>query len=246
MTRPRVLVLSSCTGVKAETDGPVLACADFARGRSYVEGRHRRDLATALLPAEELYQGQQHLRLMRGVHLAREAGTIEVDLRIVSAGYGVVRSDVPLAPYECTFQGMARKQRREWARELAIPAATRAALATCSDLTIVLLGDEYLDSCALDERLALGGPTFVFCGARAALRLPTLPRLHVVHLGTAHTRAFRCGLVGLKGEVGGRLLAYIADRVSCLEGIKTGTVLDELAAFGRVAEADDPGALALF
>src|SRR4051812_31491044 len=167
MTRPRVLVLTSCTGVKAATDGPVLACADFPRGRSYVEARHRRDLAPALLPAEDLYRGQQHLRLMRGVQAAREAATIDVDLRIVSAGYGVVRGSESLAPYECTFQGMRRDRRREWARELAIPEATRTALATRTDLTVVLLGDEYLDSCGLDSTVALGGPTIVFCASQA-------------------------------------------------------------------------------
>jgi hypothetical protein len=246
VTRPRVLVLSSCTGVKAENNGPSLAASDFARGRSYIEGRHRRDLAASLTAAEDLYRGQQHLRLMRGVHAARSAGTIDVDLRILSAGYGLVRGDDPLAPYEFTFQGMPRKHRRQWARDLAIPDAARAALSSSADLAVVLLGDEYLDTCALDATLTLGGPTFVFCGAQAALRLPTLPKLNIVRLGTEHTRAFRCGLVGLKGEVGGRLLAYVAEDVSRLHGIAAQRLLDRLAAFGSVAKADDPRASALF
>jgi hypothetical protein len=245
VTRPRVLVVSSCTGLKAHADGAVLQCADFARGRSYVEGRHRRDLATALLPAEDLYRGQQHLRLMRGVHAARDAGTIDIDLRIVSAGYGVVRGSDPLAPYECTFQGMPRGRRREWARGLAIPEATRAALATRSDLTVVLLGDEYLDSCRLDSTLTLGGPTLVFCASRSALRLPALARLQVVRLKTAQTRRFRCGLVGLKGEVGGRLLAYLADEPSRLNHITAPALLDDLAGFGPTAGLADSDALAL-
>jgi hypothetical protein len=244
--RPRIAVLTSCTGVKADFQGTALDCADFARGRRYVARRHRGDLAAALLPAEDLYRGQQHLRLMRGVHAARVAGTVDVDLRIVSAGYGVVAGGEHLAPYGCTFQGMSRAQRRVWARRLDVPNAARRTLAEPFDLALVLLGDEYLDACGLEQTLELGGPTLVFCGSRAALRLPALPRLTPVHLATAHTRLFRCGLVGLKGEIGGRLLARAAAAPAWLERINPQSLLDELAEHGPVTEKHDAGALALF
>ena len=242
----RIMVLSSCTGAKAESSAVPLQRDDFARGRTHIEGRHRSDLATTLLPAEALYTGQHHLRLMRGVSAAREAAALDVDLRIVSAGYGLVESGDRLAPYESTFQGMPRNQRHTWARQLGIPDATRGALAESSDLTVVLLGDEYLDSCQLDEISALGGPTFVFCGSRGALRLPTLAHLHVVRLTTEHTRQFHCGLVGLKGEVGGRLLAYVSEDPTRLNRLNGATLLDRLVAFGPVAPANDDAARALF
>jgi hypothetical protein len=244
--RPRVVVLSSCTGVKAPTDGATLGHADFARGRRYLDRRHRGDLAGSLVSAERLYRGQQHVRLMRGVHAAREAGTLDVDLRIVSAGYGVVAASDQLAPYECTFQGMPRARRRVWARQLGVPDAARRALSARSDLALVLLGDEYLDACGFDETLELGGPTLVFCGSRTALRLPVLPQLKPVHLATAHTRMFHCGLVGLKGEVGGRLLARAAEDPGSLGRVDHESLLGDLAAHGPVTETNDAGALALF
>ncbi len=67
--------------------------------------------------AEALYRGQHHLRLMRGVGQAREAG-IDVQLWIVSAGYGVVAGHKRLRPYERTFQGMSATDRRSSARAL--------------------------------------------------------------------------------------------------------------------------------
>ncbi len=245
MTRPRVLAISSCTGAKARVDGGVLSRADFDRGRSYVDERHRGDLAATLVPAEDLYRGQQHRRLMRGVHAAREAGTVDLDLRIVSAGYGLVGAGDRLAPYECTFHGMARTARHEWARVLAIPEKARAALARPSALSVVLLGDEYLDCCGLDETLTLGGPTVVFCGSQAALRVPALPSLSVVRLSTDHTRTFQCGLVGLKGEIGGRLLAYVADDPIRLERLDAEALLKQLASLGQVASIDTQASLAL-
>ena len=246
MTKPRVLVLTSCTGVKADAGGDPLACEHFARGAAYVEGRHRRDLAQHLLPAEDLYQGQQHLRLMRGIRAAREADTLDLDLRIVSAGYGLITGDQPLAPYECTFQGMPRNARREWANQLGIPARVKRALAGTTALTIVLLGDEYLDACGLDDKLAVGGPTLVFRGSQSALRLPAIPGLVPVRLERAHTRAFRCGLVGLKGEVGGRLVAHLAEEPSRVADVNPESALDALAARGPVPAVVDPAVPALF
>jgi hypothetical protein len=241
-----VTVLSSCTGVKAGGEGEVLEREHFARGRGYVEERHRCDLAPRLRPAEQVYRGQQHQRLMRGVRAAREVGTINVDLNILSAGYGLIRGDEVIAPYECSFQGMAPSQRRAWAGELGVPHAVRQTLASPSLLTIVLLGDDYLDSCGLDATFDLGGPTLVFCGAQAALRLPALPRLRPVRLTTAHTRAFHCGLVGLKGEVAGRLLVLLSNSPVAVEDLSAETVLDDLAACGPIAPTSDPALLALF
>jgi hypothetical protein len=95
-------------------------------------------------------------------------------LRIVSAGYGLVRGARPLAPYEATFETMPKAKARQWAAHLGIQADVRAALAEHFDLGLVLLSERYLDACALDEHLSLGGPVLVLCGAIAARWLPTV------------------------------------------------------------------------
>jgi hypothetical protein len=244
--KPRILVLSSCTSVKAGDAVESLTPADFARGPSHILARHDSDLADSLLSAEELYRGQQHVRLMRGVEVARAAEAVEVDLRIVSAGYGVLRASDRVAPYECTFQGMRRAARGAWARRLDIPDVVRRTLSESFALGIILLGDEYLSVCQLDDTLVLGGPTLFFCGSRAALRLPPLPGLQPCALGTRHARAFSCGLVGLKGEVGGRLLAYLAEQPGRIDRLETDVLVDQLRRFGPVAPARTSTTPALF
>ncbi len=209
----RILVLTSCTGEKAVDHPRRLTLADFQHGREHVR-RREHELGDLLRPAEQLYTGQQHVRLLRGVRQLRQAvnepGTLRLDLYIVSAGYGLVPADQPLAPYEATFQGMPRAEVRRWAEELGLPHAVGTLLGQPFDLGIVLLGDAYLDACGLSNDLALGGPTLVLCGAGAVRRLPRIASLRPVVLKEEHTRRFGAGLVALKGEVAARILGAIA------------------------------------
>jgi hypothetical protein len=88
----RILVITSCTGEKAVTSDQALTLEDFARGSQHVKQREK-ELKDLMRPAEELYTGQQHVRLMRGVQALREhrnhKGTpLKLDLWILSGGYG--------------------------------------------------------------------------------------------------------------------------------------------------------------
>src|SRR5687768_7001072 len=108
----RVLIITSCTGEKRGSDERQLTISVFRRGHEHVADRER-SLTELLLPAENLYTGQQHVRLMQGVRRFRELvatrngdGSDRLDLLILSAGYGFLRADRAVAPYECTFEGM--------------------------------------------------------------------------------------------------------------------------------------------
>jgi len=203
-----ILIVTSCTGEKSVEHKQALTLADFRRGPEHV-ARRERDLAEALTPAEDLYSGQQHVRLMRGVRALRESNGFTVDLWILSAGYGLVQASRKLAPYEATFQGMKSAERRRWADALNVPADIRRVLAGEYDLALVLLGDEYLKACAFGADVRLRGLTLLFCGANTAKRLPRMPNLRPVVLSTPEATRFSCVLVGLKGEVGSRLLTKL-------------------------------------
>lgn len=204
----KLFVLTSCTGEKAVEDLKGLTLTDFRKGPMHIRERER-VLKDKLTPAENLYSGMQHVRLMRGITVARTA-PMGVDLKIVSAGYGVVEPDRKIAPYEATFIGMGKAALHDWARQLDIPKAVRTALAVPNDLALIILGDDYLSACELDDKIKLGGPTLVFCGKASAARLPKLPNLYPVLLSNADAKRFSCGLVGLKGEIAARLLEAIA------------------------------------
>lgn len=216
----RILVITSCTGEKAVTSDQALTLDDFALGGKHLKQREK-ELKDLMRPAEDLYTGQQHVRLMRGVQSIREHGSsngtpLKLDLWVLSAGYGLVPGDRKLAPYECTFQGMKSKELREWADKLKVPEQFRELVAAKYDLGLILLGDSYLSVCRVDNTVIFGGPTLLFCGSGVASRLPALPNLRSVILSNPEATTFSCGLVGLKGEVTARLLSQMAEgKVSC-------------------------------
>jgi hypothetical protein len=209
----RIVVITSCTGEKSVEVDNALTLEDFEKGEKHVSAREGA-LSNFLTPAETLYTGQQHVRLMRGVEAFRSqvnSGSV-LDLKILSAGYGLVNSGDLLAPYEATFQGMPARQLREWGDTLKIPDAVRSSLTGPYDLALVLLGDGYLSACNFDNSLVLGGPTLLFCGSRMATKLPESPNLHITPLTNREAKRFSCGLIALKGELGGRILSAIANK----------------------------------
>lgn len=243
---PRILILTSCTGVKEEAGPGRLRLEDFQRGRDHIERRHATDLNGGLTSAENLYRGQQHRRLMPGVRAMRASNAFDVDLRVLSAGYGLLRADDRVAPYECSFAEMTTAQRGSWATHLGLETEVRDLLAESWSLALVLLGEDYLGVCGFASSWTLGGPTVVLCGARAALRLPALPSLYPLVLTKRDAQRFSCGLVGLKGEVGGRLLGSLAAAPERVDEVRTQGLLDELATSGPLGETPTAKPQALF
>ena len=152
-----VAVLSACSGRKARE--PVLDCEDLdGASRSSLVEQYRH----VTTPARRLYTGAEHQYVAAGVE--RLQVVAEVDWRIVSAGFGVVRPETALPPYECTFRDadavrerVARfghdpedltraEQLRVLAEELGILADLRAWFDRGFDLLLVLLGKAYLQA----------------------------------------------------------------------------------------------------
>lgn len=164
--------------------------------------------------AEDLYAGQQHVRLMRGVRRYRAAGMPAgpLELSIVSAGHGLLTARTQIEAYDATFADLSLGALRARAQALDVPGALRRLLERRFGLAILLLGNSYLQACELDARTALGGPVLVFCSPAFAPRTPRAPGWHPMPLRNADARRFSSGLISLKGELGGRLLTRLADR----------------------------------
>lgn len=205
MPTKRIVIITSCTGQKAHKPDAQLTQDDFRRLRTKQFEKREAELKDYLLPAEEMYTGQQHVRLMHGVAALRAASGWRVDVQIVSAGYGLIPGAQVIAPYEMTFQGMKPGPLAEWAGHLGVPEAIRACLRKTADLIVLCLGDHYLAACQLDAKVKLGGPTLVFCGTRAAAKLPRISGLRTVSLSNPDAKRFGCPLVSLKGELTHRL-----------------------------------------
>lgn len=228
----RTLILTSCTGEKAVDDPRQLVPADFQRGPAHVAQRER-ELKELLRPAGEIYTGEQHVRLMRGVTAFRKSAAkkAKLDLHILSAGYGIIPEDRKVAPYECTFATMKTKELTDWAKALHVREDFRKLVAEPYDFALILLGDNYLNACALDASVKFGGPTLLFCGTGMAKKLPRLANVRVVTLSNPEAKRFSCGLVGLKGEMAKRLLEKLAGEPELISRIMD-PVTDVLALLG--------------
>lgn len=218
----RILILTSCTGEKSVDHPKQLTLEDFQAGAKHLV-RRERELTDCCRTAGEIYTGEQHLRLMRGVVGFREdesgKAKNEVKLHILSAGYGVIPEDRMVPPYEVTFATMKTKELRDWADALNVPADFRKTMVSKCDLGLILLGDNYLAACNLDGKVGFGGPTLLFCGTGMAKKLPFLKNVRVVPISNPEAKRFSCGLVGLKGELAARLLKGVANEPAVLNSL---------------------------
>jgi hypothetical protein len=214
----RIRVLTSCTGEKAFAPANALVRTDFESSAEHIAKREA-DLAAYRRPAGSLYTGRQHVHLMRGVYAAREAG-LNVDVCILSAGYGLIAENRMIAPYECTFAGQPKREIQRWARELRIPAAVRQWCAEDSDLALVLLGDDYQTAANLSKDVCFGATTLFFCGTVAARTLSDWPNVRKIPLSRALARQYGQGLVWLKGYLAERILLRLAREPRMLDSLQ--------------------------
>lgn len=207
----KLQILTSCTGEKIHSPEKQLQQADFWHINDVDKFPIRENrLSNFSTIAQDLYSGQQHIRLMRGVVSFREKfGTPSIELGILSAGYGLIDGFQKIVPYECTFQGMRVKELSEWAKHLNIPNSARSFFSIEADLALVLLGESYLRTLALDDSVIFASPTIFFTSNKAKRYIKGQGNVKIVPLTSSEASRFSCALVGLKGELAHRLLTKI-------------------------------------
>jgi len=144
----RVFILTSCVGTKKYSEAdikqvlekhglPMPGC-DLENEEKYKEV-----LKDFVLPAFQMYQGTfNYIRDL--VKKYRERGD-QVELRIISARYGLIGEETPIVPYECTFQRLGKKRNRERADKLRIYQNLLEFLGKNEfDQSVVILGKDYL------------------------------------------------------------------------------------------------------
>lgn len=209
---PKILVVTSCTGKKRhKTDGQLVQ-RDFTRPRELAV--RSEGLAQYRCRAEEMYTGEQHRRLTAGLEVLRRAG-VRSSLWIVSAGYGLIAGERMIVPYECTFDSMKSGEIDEWASFLKIPATFRSVLSDC-DLGFVLLGQKYLRALQIEKREVFPVPLIFFCSSERELKGA---KGAFYAAGVREARDFRCGVVGLKGEIFRSLADEMAADPKILPGL---------------------------
>lgn len=205
-----IRILTSCTKKKAVSCTNPITAKDFERGEKHLNEREG-ELLDYQLPAGEMYTGLQHRYLMDGVRTVRKwKDGFDIDVAIISAGYGVVAEDDVIAPYERAFNGKPKAEIRELSDRLDIPEESRQFLAEPADLILVLLGGKYLHAVDFDENVVFGGDTLLFCSQSAVKSLPDWEEVKKVSVTQKTARRFSEALVRLKGLLANRVLLQIA------------------------------------
>lgn len=138
----RTLVITPCTAQKRGNVPDPARAVDLAdpERRKQAEAR----LAAFASPAAEMYTGTHHRLVMEGVRAVWERwGRQVLDLMILSGGYGLLRAEEVIIPYEVSLDEFDEVSLPEWAARLRIPEE----VANCVrdyDLAFYLLHGRYL------------------------------------------------------------------------------------------------------
>lgn len=197
---PRILVVTSCTGEKRYKPVNQLTLEDFENQRKLQE--REKTLWEFACPASQMYTGQQHLRAMEGVKVLRSCfGQQAVDLKILSAGYGLISEDKNIVPYSVTFNEMKGREIDRWAQVLGVHEDFEQAI-VAYDLVFVLLGDKYLRAIDFPVKTKSEQSLIFLASNQSAACISFLnanTKSFILTLSNAEASRFGYGLVGLKG-----------------------------------------------
>lgn len=154
------------------------------------------------VPASKLYRGRQHQQLMKGVELLRQTfGHAVVDVKIISAGFGLVNEEQPLPPYNATFADLSSSKILTISQRLRIPQSISRLMSDSYDCAFFLLGDRYLLSIGLPFSQKPNFPCLFLAGPSSHKRVPRRSPYYFVRVGQDDSIAFSYNLVGLKGQL---------------------------------------------
>jgi len=175
----RILVITSCTSKKKYKAENQLQYKDFTSSERLCQ--RRAELKDFKAPAAEMYTGQQHLYLMEGLQELRKMyGKDVVDPHIISAGYGLLRENDIIVPYNVTFGN--KKDILELSNRLQIHKHVETLIADY-DLVFFLLGKKYVQALQLCFRVSDSVTQIFLIGDSYKDCIPDLPNTHFVPTG---------------------------------------------------------------
>ncbi len=136
----KILILSSCSKKKLINLNGQPNCNDL-------NSKNKREYWKQLLKehsksAEEMYLGSQANSIKKAVSILRE--NYEVHYYIISAGFGLIKSDTLIPPYDCSFAKKKFANIRESAKDLEIEEELGKVLENTYELIFLALGKSYL------------------------------------------------------------------------------------------------------
>ncbi|MHA1305546.1 MAG: DUF6884 domain-containing protein, partial [Candidatus Heimdallarchaeaceae archaeon] len=156
----KILIINSCGKAKLITHKDQPLCSDLVTEEQRKAAIER--FSSILVPARDLYVGGQAKAVAEAVKILKKKA--QVDYYIVSAGFGLVREDEKLPPYECTFSGLGKAAIQQRAKELKIEESLAAIPRKNYDIVYLSLGQDYLTALGDLKNLSDLGKEIVYFG----------------------------------------------------------------------------------
>ncbi|TXT56618.1 MAG: hypothetical protein BAJATHORv1_20208 [Candidatus Thorarchaeota archaeon] len=205
-----ICVIGSCGKRKKTSSTLAPDCEQILKKKDLSIWREK--LNHLLVPARDMYTGNQNRELKKGVDLLREIDDVSVDYFIISAGFGLLAENEPIPPYECSFSSMKSRDIQLRAKNLSIVSDFLTICEKNHDLMYLALGKSYLISLGSDWQSSFSGTLIAFDSKLDG------PNTVIVPSGNSTVRSFSRrgykihGAAGFKGDLLRILANYVLEQ----------------------------------
>lgn len=149
----------------------------------------------------DLYTGNQNRELVKGIDLLRQIENTEVDLSIISAGFGLVEENDTLPTYDCSFSSMKKSKIQERAEWLEIPSDFMKLISSGYHLVYLALGKKYFLTLG-DGWVSRCGTTIIgFDNKLSGEKMLCIPSAHEIVSSFSQNGYKIHGITGFKGDL---------------------------------------------
>ncbi len=203
----KILVVGSCGKHKRHHGLDAPTCEEISSGKS-IEVL-KKQFPDKIAPARDMYTGNQSRELVKGVDRLRSIQGLDVELSIVSAGFGILREEDLVPPYQCTFAGMRIAEILKRSTALSIATDFRSLCEGEFHLIYLALGKDYLIALGDDWTPKEGSTLVKFGGKQHHARVVRLPANRETIKSYSRSGHKIHGIAGFKGDLL-RILATFA------------------------------------
>lgn len=191
----KTLVVTSCTSNKITDAEDKIKKEDFKRNKIVKEPEKKNTYK-----AVNLYAGRQHLHVKEGVSLLRKTyGKEIVDLKIISAKYGLIDENREICPYNLSFSNMSAEKIDNWSKKLNINEELDKIIQNYK-LTFFLLGADYLRSLKLPLDKLKSDQHLIFLASKTGKKyIPDHQQYYYLEVSINDAKDYGKNLIELKG-----------------------------------------------
>ncbi len=207
----RVLVVGSCGKRKLYNSPKQPKCQDINSNSGIDKWVQR--FSKHSVPARDMYTGPQSLELVKAVDLLRTIPNVEVQLVIISAGFGIKQEDDLIPPYDCSFTTMKMAEVRKRSNELKLQTSFTNLTNNGFNLIYLAIGKRYSAALGKDVLSMLQTPTVAFHGPESdyLIRIPCAAETVKAFTKCGHKIH---GVVGFKGDLLRVLAQYALEKTN--------------------------------